>query len=69
MLIIDRFEGKYAIVEQELGKYLNIKRNQLPKNAKEGDCLFIDKGIYKIDEIETKKRKEDIIKLQNSMWE
>ena len=38
MLIIDRFEGSFAVVETNEG-IVNIPRSELPKEAKEGDCL------------------------------
>ena len=69
MLIIDRFEGKYAVVEHELGEHYNILKTNLPKNAKEGDCIVLVNGIYKIDAEVTKKLRGKAIKLQDSLWE
>ncbi len=68
MLIIDRFEGDYAIVEDG-DKHIKIERNNLPLDAKESDVLILIDGKYIIDIKQTKKIKEEIIKLQNSLWE
>ncbi len=55
--IIDRFEGKVAICEQD-GKMITISKTQLPSGAQEGDVLILsDEGI-KIDALETKLRKK-----------
>ena len=62
-VIIDRFEGEYAIVEIEVGQYAHISKLLVP-NAKEGDLVYIE-----IDKEDTRKRKEDITKLMNSVFE
>lgn len=68
MLIIDRFEGEYAVVEQD-GAPVQILRRELPAHAREGDCVVLENGQYKIDRIETEKRREEIRNLQKSLWE
>lgn len=62
-VIIDRFEGEYAVVEIETGKCINIPKILLP-NAKEGDVIKIE-----IDNEETKQRKKHIQDLMNSVFE
>lgn len=62
-VIIDRFEGEYAIVELEIGKFVSIPKILVP-NAKEGDVITIS-----IDVEETKNRKEHIQKLVDSVFE
>lgn len=66
--IIDRFEGKYAVIELENGKIKNIETVKVPKEAKEGDVLLLEDTIT-IDYEETKKRKEKIQKLSEGLWE
>ena len=78
-MIIDRFEGGFAICEELAdGKpkkkkdihYYGIELNDLPEGAKEGDVLAIgDDGALKIDAAETKKRREMMQKLQEKVWE
>ena len=67
-MIIDRFEGEYAVIEQDIGKFINVNKDNLPINAKEGDVLIYENGIYKIDISEKEKIKEEVLKLQNSLW-
>ena len=50
-VIIDRFEGEYAVVEIDEGNFVNIPKILLG-SAKEGDVISID-----IDTDETLKRK------------
>lgn len=62
-VIIDRFEGNFAIVEMLDKTMVNIPTILLPK-AVEGDIvnIFIDKKA-------TLKRKDDIEKIMNCVWE
>lgn len=41
-LIIDRFEGKYALCEDDEQKIFAIDVSELPENAKEGSVLEIN---------------------------
>ncbi len=58
-LIIDRFEGKYAILESRDRNPIifNFPRHLLPQEAKEGTVLNVNIGI---DQEETKRRKDKI---------
>ena len=69
MFIIERFEDEMAVLEDEKGERFVIVRESLPHNAKEGDCLILKNGVYSVDSMLTKKRKEEIIRLQDSLWE
>ena len=51
-VIVDRFEGDYAVVEIAIGKCVNIPRVLVP-DAKEGDIIKIE-----IEKKETGKRKK-----------
>ncbi|CDF12343.1 putative uncharacterized protein [Mycoplasma sp. CAG:776] len=62
-VIIDRFEGEYAVVELEVGKFVNMPKELVP-DAHEGDVI----NIF-IDEKETKRRKEHISELMNDLFE
>lgn len=68
-LIIDRFEGEYAICETEDGKIINIKRNEIPEDAVEGDVLIYEEDIYTIDNEANDERKKYIEKLMDDLWE
>lgn len=66
--VIDRFEGDYAVLELEDLKMINIKRNEIPLEAKEGDVLVLGEGKIHIDLNETIRRREEIRKLTEDMW-
>ena len=55
MLIIDRFEGDWAIIETENRHTFNLPRFVLPSGIKEGDVISIQ---VEIDLIATKERAE-----------
>lgn len=59
-LIIDRFEGSYAICEENK-EFFGIALDEMPQGAKEGDVLVIsDDGELKIDQAQTKARNEKL---------
>ena len=62
-VIIDRFEGDYAVVEITPDNFVNIPK-VLVKDAKEGDVIRIE-----VDQKETSKRKEKINNLMNQVFE
>lgn len=73
-VIIDRFEGTFAICEGEgHGKEVKmyaIEITELPPGAKEGDVLAIsDDGQLAIDPDATRMRRSKIKKMQDSLWE
>ncbi len=63
-VIIDRFEGDYAVVELPDMSTVDMPIQLVPEGAKEGDVLIIE-----IDIEETKKREEQIKKLMDDLWE
>ena len=57
-LIIDRFEGTYAICEDQEKKMFAISLNELPQGAKPGDVLQISgAGELSVDQEETQAQK------------
>lgn len=60
-MIIDRFEGDYAVLElrDETGEilYKNLPAGWLPDDAAEGDVLVKTAEGYAIDTAETEKRR------------
>lgn len=68
-LAIDRFEGTYAICEDQEKKMFAISLNELPQGAKPGDVLQIsDEGALSIDQEETQRRRKKIAGLQNKLF-
>lgn len=69
-LIIDRFENEIVICETESKVMIKMKRNELPLECKEGDCIYLNsEGIYQIDLEKTKERKELIEKKFGSLFQ
>lgn len=58
MLIIDRFEGDYAVVEDG-NKMINIRREFIEDDAREGDVLALVDTFYVVDRAETEKRRRE----------
>ena len=67
MLIIDRFEGKFAVIEDG-DSHFEIERSLLPDNACEGDILVKNNEHYQIDENAAEERRKKIIDLQKDLW-
>ncbi|MCM1298137.1 MAG: DUF3006 domain-containing protein [Firmicutes bacterium] len=68
MLIIDRLEGDFAVVEDsESGKMTNIHKDFIEENAKEGDVIVPFDTFYVIDRTAAKKRREEILALKKSI--
>lgn len=61
-VIIDRFEGDYAVVEIEIGQFVNIPKILLPE-AKEGDVISIE-----VDKNETELRRKKIEELMGKVF-
>ena len=58
-IVIDRFEGTYAICEDKDQKFFAIEIAELPQGAKEGHVIEIkDDGTLAIDQKETDLRRE-----------
>lgn len=58
--IIDRFEGEYAVCENEDGKFVDILKSKLPDNAKQSDIIIKTNIGYEISEKETQIAKDRI---------
>ena len=66
-LIIDRFEGKYVICEDEDCNMINILKEELPSNVKVGDVIIKVNNDFVVDYDETHKRKKYIEELFDSL--
>lgn len=67
-VIIDRFEGDFAVCEKIDRRTIDIERNKIPKTAKEGDVLDITGDKITIDFEATEKRKLEIDVLTRNLW-
>lgn len=67
--IIDRFEGRFAVCEDEKQEMVNIPVESLPADVKEGDVLAESNGSFYIIHEESEKIKADIKKLIEDVFE
>ncbi len=58
--IIDRIEQDIVICEEESGSKAKFSLQEIPKEAREGDVLLNINGVFRIDEEETKRRRQKI---------
>ena len=68
--IIDRFEdNNLAVLEldDQPGNMLTVSVDELPRNARQGDALCYQNGVWAIAEEETAQRQNDINELFNSL--
>jgi len=65
-IVIDRFEANYAVCEMEDGTMVDVPKQLIPTEAKEGDVLHIS---VRISPLKTKKRKEEIERLFGELLE
>lgn len=69
-LVIDRFEGKYAICEGEEQRYFAIELQELPEDVSPGSVLEItEEGELVLNEEETQRRRQRILEKQRSAFE
>ncbi|ABZ82854.1 conserved hypothetical protein [Heliomicrobium modesticaldum Ice1] len=67
-LIIDRFEGQFAVVEVDGKGTIDIPRKELPVQTREGDVIRLINGRYEIDLAETKRLRAEANKRTDDFW-
>lgn len=67
--VVDRFEGRYAILEDSSGRLYDVLRNELPEDLREGDVLHSDNGQFTIDKEATEKERAKIKKIFDNLVE
>lgn len=69
ILILDRFEGNFAICEnKQTGKIVNIPKSLISSQAKDGDILKLKNNNYRVLPIETIFEKQKINKNFSSLF-
>ena len=68
MIILDRYEDGYAVLEVD-NQTINIDRNLLEENLKEGDVLVLRQGKYYKDEEATESRRRYMVDRFSKLWE
>ena len=66
---IDRFEGDFAVLEnRNTGKMIDVKKENLPENVKEGDILDKINGKYTLNKEKTLETKNRIKDKMQKLW-
>lgn len=66
---LDRFEENRAILEnRKTNEMIEVDRNRIPKDAKEGDILKFVDNESKIDRELTNQKREEIKEKMNKIW-
>lgn len=55
--IVDRFEGDFAVCETPDGEMENLRRELLPPETGEGDLIYLQSGVWTVDQEATKTRR------------
>ena len=66
---VDRLEDDIVVLEnRKSGKTINVKREELPENIKEGDILKRINGKYSLDDKKTIAEEKRIQDKMNDLW-
>ncbi|MDR2654695.1 MAG: DUF3006 domain-containing protein [Oscillospiraceae bacterium] len=66
---IDRFEGDWAVCEDENRKKIDLPRSMFPPEARETDCFTLDEqNRVVLDPFETERRKARSMRLQKLLF-
>jgi len=63
---LDRFEGDFALLEQEDRTMLQVRRTELPADVKEGSFLTLTDGVWALCEDD---RAERIRSKIENLWQ
>lgn len=69
LVVVDRIEGQFAVVEFPDRTTKDIPLEELPRNTRQGDCFEYSSGKFIPAPEETARRKAEIQKLIESLWE
>lgn len=65
--MIDRFEGKMAVLERENRTFIDVPREKLPSMAEEGSKICEKNGVYTL--VDNTAQRERIKKKMESLFE
>lgn len=66
MIVVDRFEGDYAVLETDSGM-IDVEKSRLADDIGEGDVLFEKDGFYFKDSEATDSRRQEILKMMKKL--
>lgn len=68
MLTVDRISEGIAVIEDGERRF-EVPKEKLSRDVKEGDVVELIDGIYVKNKNETDRRRNEILKLQNELWD
>ncbi|MDI6915729.1 MAG: DUF3006 domain-containing protein [Desulfitobacteriaceae bacterium] len=69
LVVVDRIEGQFAVVEFPDRTTKDVSLAELPCNTRRGDCFKYSGDKYVPAPEETARRKAEIEKLTKSLWD
>lgn len=64
---IDRFEGEFAVLQDDERNSMDVLRSLLPDNARQGVVVIFEDEKWRIDAEETSTRRDRVKKLQQRL--
>jgi hypothetical protein len=65
--VVDRFEGAYAVLEDNSGRTYDVLCDELPENLREGDVLHENEGAYLLDEKLTEEKRTKLQRINDAL--
>ena len=65
---VERIEENVALCEDDLGKTVKLRLDELPENIREGDIIVRSENGYTIDSDETSVRRKKMAEMQKKLF-
>lgn len=65
---VERIEENVALCEDDLGKTVKLRLDELPENIREGDIIVRTENGYTIDSDETFVRRKKMAEMQKKLF-
>ena len=65
---VERIEENDALCEDDLGKTVKLRLEELPENIREGDIIVRTENGYTIDSDETSVRRKKMAEMQKKLF-
>lgn len=65
---VERIEEKVALCEDDLGKTVKLRLDELPENIREGEIIVRTENGYTIDSDETSVRRKKMAEMQKKLF-
>lgn len=65
---VERIEENVALCEDDLGKTVKLRLDELPENIREGDIIVRTENGYTIDTDETSVRRKKMAEMQKKLF-